>query len=42
MLCISEDFEGKNVVQRQRLVYKAIWDELQGTLCCTIISSTYS
>eukprot|EP01031_Cornospumella_fuschlensis_P029211 gene29212-35262_t len=30
ILCISEDFEGKNVVQRQRLVYKAIWEELQG------------
>ncbi len=27
---MSEEFTGKNVVQRQRLVYKALWDELQG------------
>jgi stress-induced morphogen len=28
--CISEEFEGKTTLQRQRLVYKAIWDEMQG------------
>jgi acid stress-induced BolA-like protein IbaG/YrbA len=27
--CISEEFVGKSTLQRQRLVYKAIWDELQ-------------
>ena len=30
IVCISSEFEGKNSVQRQRLVYKAIWDELSG------------
>jgi len=30
ILCISNEFEGKNMVARQRLVYKAIWDELSG------------
>lgn len=28
--CISNKFEGKNTVQRQRLVFNAIWDELSG------------
>lgn len=27
---ISSKFEGKRAVQRQQLVYKAIWEELQG------------
>lgn len=27
---ISSMFEGKRAVQRQQLVYKALWDELQG------------
>eukprot|EP00814_Leptocylindrus_danicus_P022659 CAMPEP_0116011620 /NCGR_PEP_ID=MMETSP0321-20121206/4668_1 /TAXON_ID=163516 /ORGANISM="Leptocylindrus danicus var. danicus, Strain B650" /LENGTH=90 /DNA_ID=CAMNT_0003480871 /DNA_START=161 /DNA_END=433 /DNA_ORIENTATION=+ len=27
---VSEKFEGKRPVQRQQLVYKAIWEELQG------------
>jgi stress-induced morphogen len=27
---VSAKFEGKRAVQRQQLVYKAIWDELQG------------
>ena len=27
---VSSKFEGKRVVQRQQLVYKAIWEELQG------------
>jgi acid stress-induced BolA-like protein IbaG/YrbA len=27
---VSEKFEGKRAVQRQQLVYKAIWEELQG------------
>jgi stress-induced morphogen len=26
---VSELFEGKRSVQRQRLVYKAIWDEMK-------------
>lgn len=26
---VSDMFEGKNVVKRHQLVYKAIWDELQ-------------
>uniref|UniRef100_A0A7S3M2T1 BolA-like protein n=1 Tax=Spumella elongata TaxID=89044 RepID=A0A7S3M2T1_9STRA len=28
--CVSEAFVGKNVVQRHKLVYKAIWEELNG------------
>ena len=28
----SELFEGKRPVQRQQLVYKAIWEELQGAV----------
>lgn len=27
---VSDAFEGKRAVQRQQLVYKAIWEELQG------------
>ena len=27
---VSSQFEGKRAVQRQQLVYKAIWQELQG------------
>jgi stress-induced morphogen len=27
---VSSKFEGKRAVQRQQLVYKALWDELQG------------
>lgn len=27
---VSDAFEGKRPVQRQQLVYKAIWEELQG------------
>lgn len=27
---ISDKFQGKRVVQRQQMVYKALWDELQG------------
>lgn len=27
---VSAKFEGKRAVQRQQLVYKAIWEELQG------------
>jgi acid stress-induced BolA-like protein IbaG/YrbA len=30
ILVISSRFEGKRPVQRQQLVYKAIWEELQG------------
>jgi len=28
--CISDEFKGKTIVQRQRLIYKAIWDEMSG------------
>jgi stress-induced morphogen len=27
---VSEEFTGKTTLQRQRLVYKAIWEELNG------------
>jgi stress-induced morphogen len=27
---VSDQFRGKIAMQRQRLVYKALWDELQG------------
>jgi stress-induced morphogen len=27
---ISDKFEGKRAVQRQQMVYKALWDELKG------------
>ncbi len=27
---ISEQFEGKNTLQRQRMVYKAVWDLMAG------------
>eukprot|EP00238_Polyblepharides_amylifera_P000104 CAMPEP_0196572104 /NCGR_PEP_ID=MMETSP1081-20130531/2212_1 /TAXON_ID=36882 /ORGANISM="Pyramimonas amylifera, Strain CCMP720" /LENGTH=74 /DNA_ID=CAMNT_0041889307 /DNA_START=447 /DNA_END=671 /DNA_ORIENTATION=+ len=29
---VAEFFEGKNSVQRQRAVYKAIWEEMQGAV----------
>lgn len=29
---VSELFEGKRAVQRQQLVYKAIWEEMQGAV----------
>jgi stress-induced morphogen len=29
---VSDAFDGLNVVKRHRLVYKAIWDELQGPI----------
>jgi stress-induced morphogen len=29
---VSKEFEGKNSMQRQRMVYKAIWFELQGAV----------
>jgi stress-induced morphogen len=28
--CVSEAFVNKTTLQRQRLVYKAIWEELNG------------
>ena len=28
--CVSEQFEGKRSMQRQQLVFKAIWEEMQG------------
>ena len=30
MEVVSPLFEGKRAVQRQQMVYKAIWEELQG------------
>ena len=30
ILCVSNEFQGKNSMQRQKLVYKAIWDEMSG------------
>ena len=27
---VSKQFEGKNIVQKQRMVYKAIWDLMKG------------
>lgn len=30
VVCVSEEFTGMTSVQRQRLVYKAIWEELNG------------
>ena len=29
---VSPKFEGKRAVQRQQLVYKAIWEEMQGAV----------
>ncbi|KAF5805409.1 putative BolA protein [Helianthus annuus] len=29
---VSSDFEGKSAVNRQRMVYKAIWEELQSVV----------
>eukprot|EP00567_Pseudictyota_dubia_P004081 CAMPEP_0197455236 /NCGR_PEP_ID=MMETSP1175-20131217/40251_1 /TAXON_ID=1003142 /ORGANISM="Triceratium dubium, Strain CCMP147" /LENGTH=120 /DNA_ID=CAMNT_0042989035 /DNA_START=180 /DNA_END=542 /DNA_ORIENTATION=+ len=29
---VSDMFEGKRAVQRQQLVYKAIWEEMQGAV----------
>ena len=29
---VSSNFEGKRMVQRQQLVYKAIWEEMQGAV----------
>ena len=28
--CVSEQFEGKRSLARQQLVFKAIWEEMQG------------
>ena len=30
IVCVADAFEGKSSLQRQRLVYKAIWDEMSG------------
>lgn len=30
IVCIADVFEGKSSLQRQRLIYKAIWDEMSG------------
>jgi stress-induced morphogen len=27
--CVSSEFTGKNRLQRERMVYKALWEELQ-------------
>ena len=30
IVVVSDKFEGKRAVQRQQMVYKAIWEEMQG------------
>lgn len=30
IFCVSEKFEGKRSLARQQMVFKAIWDEMQG------------
>lgn len=30
IFCVSEQFEGKRSLARQQMVFKAIWDEMQG------------
>ena len=44
IVCISNEFEGKNTLQRQRLIYKAIWDEMSGPVhaCDSIVAKTQS
>ncbi|PSC76578.1 chloroplastic mitochondrial [Micractinium conductrix] len=32
IVVVSKEFEGKSAVNRQRMVYKAIWEELQETV----------
>ncbi|PRW20958.1 sufE chloroplastic [Chlorella sorokiniana] len=32
IMVVSKEFEGKSAVNRQRMVYKAIWEELQETV----------
>ena len=32
IVVISKEFEGQNAVNRQRMVYKAIWEELSNTV----------
>ncbi|KAJ6840206.1 protein BOLA4, chloroplastic/mitochondrial [Iris pallida] len=34
---VSTAFEGQSAVNRQRMVYKAIWEELQSTVCMQLI-----
>ena len=40
---VSDKFEGKRAMQRQQMVYKAIWEELQGPVhagtcvCCDVM-----
>lgn len=44
IVCISNEFEGKNTLQRQRMIYKAIWDEMSGPVhaCDSIVAKTQS
>ncbi|KAF9670365.1 hypothetical protein SADUNF_Sadunf13G0060700 [Salix dunnii] len=39
---ISEAFEGQSAVNRQRMVYKAIWEELQSTVHAPDMCMTYT
>lgn len=32
IVVVSDKFEGKRAVQRQQMVYKAIWEEMQGAV----------
>lgn len=32
IVVVAKEFEGKSAVNRQRMVYKAIWEELQETV----------
>ena len=42
IVCISTQFEGKNTLARQRMIYKAIWDEMSGPVhaCDSIVAKT--
>lgn len=34
VFCVSEKFEGKRSLARQQMVFKAIWEEMQGARAC--------
>jgi BolA protein len=42
IVCVSKEFEGKNTLARQRMIYKAIWDEMAGPVhaCDSIVAKT--
>ena len=37
---VSDRFEGKSAVQRQQLVYKAIWDEMQSKAVLILLNGS--